>query len=95
MNISIGKMEHMMGINPFQLFEFIKHILNNPEIKRKELHETEYFPTRYLCELVVITDVLTRKHKSTDINHAALFHDLLSYERIFLNIFNLLHDCRC
>ncbi len=38
------------GINPFQLFEFIKQILNNPEIKRKELHDTEYFPTRYLCE---------------------------------------------
>jgi DNA primase catalytic subunit len=38
------------GINPFQLFEFIKQILINPEIKRKELHDTEYFPTRYLCE---------------------------------------------
>jgi hypothetical protein len=38
------------GINPFQLFEFIKHILNNPEIIRKEIHDTEYFPTRYLCE---------------------------------------------
>ncbi|VVB87465.1 Uncharacterised protein [uncultured archaeon] len=38
------------GINPFQLFEFIKQILNNPEIIRKELHDTEYFPTRYLCE---------------------------------------------
>ncbi len=38
------------GINPFQLFDFIKQILNNPEIKRKELHDTEYFPTRYLCE---------------------------------------------
>ena len=37
-------------INPFQLFEFIKQILINPEIKRKELHDTEYFPTRYLCE---------------------------------------------
>ena len=37
-------------INPFQLFEFIKQILINPEIKRKELHNTEYFPTRYLCE---------------------------------------------
>ncbi len=38
------------GINPFQLFEIIKQVLNNPEIKRKELHETSYFPTRYLCE---------------------------------------------
>lgn len=38
------------GINPFQLFEFLKQILNNPEIKRKELHDTEYFPIRYLCE---------------------------------------------
>ncbi len=38
------------GINPFQLFEFIKQILINPDIKRKELHNTEYFPTRYLCE---------------------------------------------
>jgi len=38
-------------INPFQLFEFIKQILINPEIKRKELHDTEYFPTKYLCEL--------------------------------------------
>jgi len=38
------------GINPFQLFEFLKQILNNPEIKRKELHDTSYFPTRYLCE---------------------------------------------
>jgi len=38
------------GINPFQLFEFIKQILNNPEIIRKEIHDTEYFPTRYLCE---------------------------------------------
>jgi hypothetical protein len=38
------------GINPFQLFEFIKQILNNPEIIRKEEHATEYFPTRYLCE---------------------------------------------
>ena len=38
------------GINPFQLFEFIKQILNNPKIIRKEIHETEYFPTRYLCE---------------------------------------------
>ncbi len=38
------------NINPFQLFEFIKQILINPEIKRKELHNTEYFPTRYLCE---------------------------------------------
>jgi len=38
------------GINPFQLFEFIRQILSNPEIKRKELHNTEYFPTRYLCE---------------------------------------------
>jgi hypothetical protein len=36
MNISIGKMEHMMGINPFQLFEFLKHILNNPEISRNK-----------------------------------------------------------
>ncbi len=38
------------GINPFQLFEFIKQLLNNPEIIRKEAHDTEYFPTRYLCE---------------------------------------------
>ncbi|GEM_PF-5787199 len=38
------------GINPFQLFEFIKQILINPRIKRKEIHDTEYFPTRYLCE---------------------------------------------
>jgi len=38
------------GINPFQLFEFIKQLLNNTEIKRKEMHDTEYFPTRYLCE---------------------------------------------
>jgi len=38
------------GINPFELFEFISQILNNPTIKRKELHDTEYFPTRYLCE---------------------------------------------
>ncbi len=38
------------GINPFQLFEFIKQILNNPEIKRKEMHDKSYFPTRYLCE---------------------------------------------
>lgn len=38
------------GINPFELFEFICQILDNPEIKRKELHDTEYFPTRYLCE---------------------------------------------
>ncbi len=38
------------GINPFQLFEFIKQILSDPEIKRKEMHDTEYFPTRYLCE---------------------------------------------
>ena len=38
------------GINPFQLFDFIKQILNNPYIKRKELHDTEYFPIRYLCE---------------------------------------------
>jgi hypothetical protein len=37
-------------INPFQLFEFIKQILNNPEIIRKETHDTSYFPTRYLCE---------------------------------------------
>ena len=37
-------------INPFQLFEFIKQLLTKPEIKRKELHDTEYFPTRYLCE---------------------------------------------
>ena len=37
-------------INPFQLFEFIKQILINPEIIRKELHDTEYIPTRYLCE---------------------------------------------
>ena len=37
-------------IKPFQLFEFIKQILINPEIKRKELHDTEYFPTRYLCK---------------------------------------------
>jgi len=37
-------------INPFQLFEFLKQILINPEIKRKELHKTEYFSTRYLCE---------------------------------------------
>ena len=38
------------GINPFQLFEFIKQLLNNPEIIRKEVHDTEYFPKRYLCE---------------------------------------------
>jgi hypothetical protein len=38
------------GINPFQLFEFIKQVLYNPEIKRKELHDTGYFPKRYLCE---------------------------------------------
>lgn len=38
------------GIYPFQLFDFMKQILNNLEIKRKELHNTEYFPTRYLCE---------------------------------------------
>jgi len=38
------------GINPFQLFEFLKQILNNFEIKRKELHDTKYIPTRYLCE---------------------------------------------
>ncbi|CAG0949315.1 MAG: hypothetical protein MPEBLZ_02274 [Candidatus Methanoperedens nitroreducens] len=38
------------GINPFQLFEFIQQILNNPEIIRKEVHDTEYFSTRYLCE---------------------------------------------
>lgn len=38
------------GLNPFELFEFLKQILNNPDIKRKELHNTEYFPTRYLCE---------------------------------------------
>ncbi|VVB90470.1 Uncharacterised protein [uncultured archaeon] len=38
------------GINPFQLFEFIKQVLYNPEIKRKELHDTGYFPERYLCE---------------------------------------------
>jgi len=38
------------GINPFQLFEFIKQILNNLEIIRKEVHDTEYLPTRYLCE---------------------------------------------
>ncbi|MFA4955371.1 MAG: hypothetical protein WC556_00175 [Candidatus Methanoperedens sp.] len=38
------------GINPFQLFEFVKQLLNNPEIIRKEVHDTEYFPTRYLCE---------------------------------------------
>ena len=38
------------GINPFELFEFISRILDNPNIKRKELHDTEYFPTRYLCE---------------------------------------------
>lgn len=37
-------------INPFQLFEFMKQILNNPEIKRKEMHKTSYFPTRYLCD---------------------------------------------
>ncbi len=38
------------GINPFELFDFLKQILNNPDIKRKELHDSEYFPTRYLCE---------------------------------------------
>lgn len=38
------------GVNPFQLFEFIKQILGNFDIKRKELHDTEYFLTRYLCE---------------------------------------------
>ncbi len=38
------------SINPFQLFEFLKRVLTNPEIKRKELHNTEYFPTKYLCE---------------------------------------------
>lgn len=38
------------GINPFELFEFISQILDDPEIKRKELHDTEYFPTRYLCD---------------------------------------------
>lgn len=38
------------GINPFQLFDFLKRILINPEIKRKEVHNTNYFPTRYLCE---------------------------------------------
>ena len=38
------------GINPFQLFDFLKQILINPEIKRKEVHNTNYFPTRYLCE---------------------------------------------
>jgi hypothetical protein len=38
------------GINPFQLFEFIKQLLNNMEIIRKEEHATEYFPARYLCE---------------------------------------------
>ena len=38
------------GINPFQLFEFIKQVLYNPEIKRKELNDTRYFPERYLCE---------------------------------------------
>jgi hypothetical protein len=37
-------------INPFQLFEFMKQILNNPEIKRKEMHKTSYFPIRYLCD---------------------------------------------
>lgn len=37
-------------INPFQLFDFLKQILINPEIKRKEVHNTNYFPTRYLCE---------------------------------------------
>ena len=38
------------GINPFQLFEFLKQILINPEIKRKEVHNTSYSPIRYLCE---------------------------------------------
>lgn len=38
------------GINPFQLFDFLKQILTNHEIKRKEVHNTNYFPTRYLCE---------------------------------------------
>ena len=38
------------GINPFQLFEFLKQILINPEIKRKEVHNTSYFPIRYLCK---------------------------------------------
>lgn len=38
------------NINPFQLFEFMKQILNNPEIKRKEMHKTSYFPARYLCD---------------------------------------------
>ena len=37
-------------INPFQLFDFLKRILLNPDIKRKEVHNTNYFPTRYLCE---------------------------------------------
>ena len=37
-------------INPFQLFDFLKQILINPEIKRKEVRNTNYFPTRYLCE---------------------------------------------
>ncbi len=37
-------------INPFQLFEFLKQILINPEIKRKEVHNASYFPMRYLCE---------------------------------------------
>ena len=38
------------AINSFQLFDFLKQILINPEIKRKEVHNTNYFPTRYLCE---------------------------------------------
>lgn len=39
------------GVNPFQLFDFLKQILMNPEIKRKEVHNNNYFPIRYLCEL--------------------------------------------
>jgi len=45
------------GINPFQLFDLIKQILSNPEIIRKELHSTEYFPTRYLCESELNEDI--------------------------------------
>ena len=38
------------GINPFDIFGFIKQVFTNPVIKRKEIHKTEYFPERYLCE---------------------------------------------
>lgn len=45
-----NRAEDRWGINPFQLFEFLKQILTNPDIKRKELHDSKYFPERYLCE---------------------------------------------